>query len=122
YESTPTARPPLAVRTCTRTDPSPRGGQDPRPRGDPADSPQRDQASRPVPRRRPLALPPRSRLAMRTETFHTPGDLRLNLELPAGKIEIESADTEDTHVELEAVSSNEQVREMVENARIEEVR
>jgi Putative adhesin len=59
---------------------------------------------------------------MRSETFYTPGDVRLNLELPAGKIEIESADTDDTHVELEAVSANEQVREMVETARIEEVR
>ena len=59
---------------------------------------------------------------MRRETFHTPGDVRLNLDLPAGKIEIESADTDDTHVELEAFSANEQVREMVETARIEEVR
>jgi Putative adhesin len=59
---------------------------------------------------------------MRSETFFTPGDVRLNLELPAGKIEIESAETDDTQVELEAVSSNEQVREMVETARIEEVR
>jgi DUF4097 and DUF4098 domain-containing protein YvlB len=59
---------------------------------------------------------------MRSETFYTPGDVRLNLELPAGKIEVESTDTEDTHVELEAVSDNEQVREMVETARIEEVR
>jgi hypothetical protein len=59
---------------------------------------------------------------MRSETFYTPGDVRLNLELPAGKIEIETAETEDTHVELEAVSSNDQVREMVETARIEEVR
>jgi DUF4097 and DUF4098 domain-containing protein YvlB len=59
---------------------------------------------------------------MRSETFYTPGDVRLNLELPAGKIEIESTQTDDTHVELEAVSDNEQVREMVETARIEEVR
>jgi DUF4097 and DUF4098 domain-containing protein YvlB len=59
---------------------------------------------------------------MRSETFYTPGDVRLNLELPAGKIEIETSQTEDTHVELEAVSSNDQVREMVETARIEEVR
>jgi DUF4097 and DUF4098 domain-containing protein YvlB len=59
---------------------------------------------------------------MRSETFYTPGDVRLDLELPAGKIEIETSQTEDTHVELEAVSSNDQVREMVETARIEEVR
>ncbi len=78
--------------------------------------------SRAVSRRRPLALPAGSRLAMRSETFYTPGDVRLNLELPAGKIEVESTETDDTHVELEAVSDNEQVREMVETARIEEVR
>ena len=59
---------------------------------------------------------------MRSETFHTPGDVKLHLELPAGKIEVETADTQDTHVVLEAVSSNEQVLEMVEGARIEAVR
>lgn len=59
---------------------------------------------------------------MRSETFHTPGQVRLNLELPAGRIEIQTADTEDTHVELEALSENEQVREMVAGARLEAVR
>jgi DUF4097 and DUF4098 domain-containing protein YvlB len=59
---------------------------------------------------------------MRTETFHTPGAVRLNLELPSGAVEIETSDTEDTRVELEALSENEQVREMVESARIEAVR
>jgi DUF4097 and DUF4098 domain-containing protein YvlB len=59
---------------------------------------------------------------MRSETFHTPGPVRLDLELPAGAIEIETADTEDTHVELEALTENDQVREMVEAARLEAVR
>jgi hypothetical protein len=59
---------------------------------------------------------------MRSETFHTPGQVRLNLELPAGRIEIQTAETEDTHVELEALSENEQVREMVAGARLEAVR
>jgi Toastrack DUF4097 len=59
---------------------------------------------------------------MRSETFATPGPVRLNLELPSGKIEVDASDTNETHVELEAVSSNDQVREMVENARIETVR
>jgi Toastrack DUF4097 len=59
---------------------------------------------------------------MRSETFHTPGPVRLNLELPSGAIEIEASNTEDTHVSLEADSANEQVQEMVENARIEAVR
>ena len=59
---------------------------------------------------------------MRSETFHTPGPLLLDLELPAGMIEVETMDTDDTHVELEALTSDERVREMVEAARIEEVR
>lgn len=59
---------------------------------------------------------------MRSETFHTPGPVRLDLELPAGAIEIQTANTEDTHVELEALSDNDQVREMVETARLEAVR
>ena len=59
---------------------------------------------------------------MRSETFHTPGPVLLDLELPAGAIEIETAETEDTHVELEALSDRAQVQEMVAAARIEEVR
>ncbi|MFL5945216.1 MAG: DUF4097 family beta strand repeat-containing protein [Gaiellaceae bacterium] len=56
---------------------------------------------------------------MRSETFSTPGPVRLDLELPAGAIEIEAAETDETHVVLEALSSNEQVQEMVAGARIE---
>ncbi len=56
---------------------------------------------------------------MRRATFSTPGPVRLDLELPAGAIEIETAETDETHVELEAVSNNEQVQEMVETARID---
>jgi DUF4097 and DUF4098 domain-containing protein YvlB len=59
---------------------------------------------------------------MRTETFQTPGAVRLNLELPSGAIEIESSETDETRVELEALSENDQVREMVDAARIESVR
>jgi hypothetical protein len=59
---------------------------------------------------------------MRTETFQTPGAVRLNLELPSGAIEIETSETDETRVELEALSENEQVREMVDAARIESVR
>jgi len=59
---------------------------------------------------------------MRSETFHTPGAVRLNLELPAGTIEIETTEGDDTHVELEALSDREQVREMVETARMDAVR
>jgi Putative adhesin len=59
---------------------------------------------------------------MRTEAFATPGPVRLDVEIPAGEIEIATADTHETHVELEAVSSNEQVQEMVAAARIESSR
>jgi DUF4097 and DUF4098 domain-containing protein YvlB len=59
---------------------------------------------------------------MRSETYYTPGHVRLNLEIPAGTIEITTADTEDTHVELEALSRNEQVSELVENTRIDLVK
>ena len=47
---------------------------------------------------------------MRRETFQTPGPVRLNLELPAGSIEIETAGTTETHVELEALSDREQAQ------------
>lgn len=55
---------------------------------------------------------------MRSETFSTPGPVRLDLELPAGAIEIETAETDETQVALEADSPNDQVQEMVANARI----
>jgi Putative adhesin len=56
---------------------------------------------------------------MRRETFSTPGPVRLDLELPAGAIEIETADGHETHVELDSLSANEQVQQMVADARIE---
>jgi len=59
---------------------------------------------------------------MRRETFQTPGQVRLDLDLPAGAIEIETENTEETHVELEALTDNEQVQEMVASARIESSR
>jgi DUF4097 and DUF4098 domain-containing protein YvlB len=39
---------------------------------------------------------------MRTESFATPGDVELTLEIPAGAVEIETADSTETTVELEA--------------------
>jgi hypothetical protein len=56
---------------------------------------------------------------MRSETFSTPGPVRLDIEMPAGEIEIATEDTEETHVVLESDSRNEQVQEMVAAARIE---
>ena len=59
---------------------------------------------------------------MRTETYSTPGPLLLNLEIPAGEIEIETSNTDETHVELEAISKNDAVRDLVDNSRIELVK
>jgi Putative adhesin len=59
---------------------------------------------------------------MRSETFSTPGQVRLDIEMPAGEIEIATSNTEETHVELESDSANEQVQEMVAAARIESSR
>jgi DUF4097 and DUF4098 domain-containing protein YvlB len=59
---------------------------------------------------------------MRSETYSTPGPLRLNLEIPAGEIEVVTGNTEETHVELEAVANNDAIRELVENSRIELVK
>ena len=59
---------------------------------------------------------------MRSETFSTPGPVRLDLELPAGAIEIDASEADETHVQLEALSANEQVQEMVAAARIESTR
>jgi Putative adhesin len=56
---------------------------------------------------------------MRHETYSTPGPLLLNLELPVGDIEIETAQTEETTVELEALSSSDSAEELVANARID---
>ncbi len=54
---------------------------------------------------------------MRTNTYETPGPLRLRLELPVGRIDVETVSGTTTHVELEAVSDD--MREIVENARID---
>jgi hypothetical protein len=59
---------------------------------------------------------------MRRETFSTPGSVRLNLEIPAGRIEIETDNSDETTVELEALSGNDFVQELVRTARIESMR
>jgi putative adhesin len=56
---------------------------------------------------------------MRRETYSTPGPVRLNLEIPAGRIEIETDNSEETTVELEALSGNDFVQELVRTARME---
>lgn len=52
----------------------------------------------------------------RTETYDTPGPLRLRLGLPVGEIEVETVDGTTTQVELEAVSRD--MDEVVSEARI----
>jgi DUF4097 and DUF4098 domain-containing protein YvlB len=59
---------------------------------------------------------------MRSETFKTPGPLLLNLELPVGRMEIETADTDETRVELDARSGGDSVRDLIDSARIELVK
>jgi hypothetical protein len=59
---------------------------------------------------------------MRSETYSTPGPVLLNLEIPAGRIEIETGNADETHVELEALSKSDDLRELVENTRIELMR
>jgi DUF4097 and DUF4098 domain-containing protein YvlB len=56
---------------------------------------------------------------MRRETFTTPGPLRLDLRLPSGEIRVESADGEQTEVVLDATRASDEVREVIEAARIE---
>jgi putative adhesin len=59
---------------------------------------------------------------MRSETFATPGAVRLNLEIPSGVIEVESSKTAETHVALEALSNDDAVRDLVEKSRVELLR
>jgi hypothetical protein len=56
---------------------------------------------------------------MRRETFATPGPVRLDLDLPSGVIEIETAETEETHVELVPLRGSRKAREAVEQALVE---
>lgn len=39
---------------------------------------------------------------MRTEAFHTPGDLALRIRVPVGRIDVESVDGEETRIELDS--------------------
>lgn len=59
---------------------------------------------------------------MRSETYHTPGTVVLNLEIPSGEIVLDASDTNDTHVELEALSKKEAMQELVNESRIDQLR
>ena len=56
---------------------------------------------------------------MRTETFETPGDVRLEIRLGAGEVRVDTADVEETKVVLEPLRNNDASTAAVANARIE---
>ena len=56
---------------------------------------------------------------MRTETFQTPGELRLDVRLGAGEIRLETGEGEETTVVLEPLRDNDASRNAVEAARVE---
>jgi DUF4097 and DUF4098 domain-containing protein YvlB len=56
---------------------------------------------------------------MRSERYDTPGPIRLNIEVPAGRVRVETADAAETTLDLEPGHDDDASREAVENARIE---
>jgi DUF4097 and DUF4098 domain-containing protein YvlB len=56
---------------------------------------------------------------MRNERFDTPGTLRLDLSVPAGEIDVRTADGAETTVDLEPLRQNDASVEAVRSARIE---
>jgi DUF4097 and DUF4098 domain-containing protein YvlB len=56
---------------------------------------------------------------VRTETFQTPGKIRLDIRLGAGEIRLETADVQETTVVLEPLRDNDSSAAAVENARVE---
>ena len=56
---------------------------------------------------------------MRTETFQTPGETRLDIRLGAGEIRVETAEVQETTVVLEPLRDNDASAAAVENARVE---
>ena len=56
---------------------------------------------------------------MRTETFQTPGETRLDIRLGAGEVRIETAEVKETTVVLEPLKGNDASTTAVEKARVE---
>jgi DUF4097 and DUF4098 domain-containing protein YvlB len=56
---------------------------------------------------------------MRTETFQTPGETRLDIRLGAGEVRLETAEVQETTVVLEPLRDNEATSAAIENARVE---
>jgi DUF4097 and DUF4098 domain-containing protein YvlB len=57
---------------------------------------------------------------MRTETFQTPGDVRLDVRLGSGEIRLESSETDETTVTLEPLRDNEASVTAIQEARLEQ--
>jgi DUF4097 and DUF4098 domain-containing protein YvlB len=55
---------------------------------------------------------------MRHEMFSTPTPIRVDVDLPAGRVHVEAVETHETEVELEPVGDNPASREAVERARV----
>jgi DUF4097 and DUF4098 domain-containing protein YvlB len=56
---------------------------------------------------------------VRTETFDTPGSLLIDVRLPSGEISLEATDEPRTYVELDATHDSEDLRRIIDNARVE---
>jgi DUF4097 and DUF4098 domain-containing protein YvlB len=56
---------------------------------------------------------------MRRETFETPGEVTLDIRVPSGRIDLETVSGTTTEVELDARGGADQVRELLDDARIE---
>jgi hypothetical protein len=56
---------------------------------------------------------------MRRETFDTPGELTLDIRVPAGRVDIEAVPGTTTEVELDVRGSDDEATELLEQARIE---
>jgi DUF4097 and DUF4098 domain-containing protein YvlB len=56
---------------------------------------------------------------VRTETFETPGDVRLEIRLGAGEVRLDTADVKETKVVLEPLRNNDASTAAVANARVE---
>jgi DUF4097 and DUF4098 domain-containing protein YvlB len=57
---------------------------------------------------------------VRTETFQTPGDVRLEVRLGAGEVRLETADVQETTVVLEPLRDNDATTAAITNARVEQ--
>src|SRR5207245_10518749 len=106
------ARPSTSVRTGAGTGCAPRG-REAWQQETPACLARQDQGLPRSDPRLPLLHRGPVPLLMRSETYSTPGAVRLNLELPSGEIDVETAETDETHVELETLSNDDAVRDRV---------